>query len=209
MNQIGIFQVGIEGLENKIWRKISILESSSVGDLAYTILATFDSLAYHLYHMKYQGNRYDCMIASKDYLGKEKLIDATITKLEDLKLKPKDKIEMTYDYGSPTTFIIQYLGQEAVDTKREYPRIIEGSGHGMLDDMTSDELLDVVLETDRLQKATTNYTPGYEKEEKYDYRNYDIDSDNRSLLEKVEKIKNGYEEESWALSDCLNYEEYK
>ena len=43
MAKVLTFQVGIEGLEDKIWRKIEITDRRTVADLAYTILATFDS----------------------------------------------------------------------------------------------------------------------------------------------------------------------
>ena len=49
MDKILKFKVGIEGLENKIWRVIEITNRMTVADLAYTILASFNSLAYHLY----------------------------------------------------------------------------------------------------------------------------------------------------------------
>ena len=52
MNNILTFRVEIEGLEDKIWRKIEIPDKRTVVDLAYTILASFDSLAYHLYNIK-------------------------------------------------------------------------------------------------------------------------------------------------------------
>ena len=42
MGKVLTFQVGIEGLEDKIWRKIEITDRMTVADLAYTILATFD-----------------------------------------------------------------------------------------------------------------------------------------------------------------------
>ena len=44
MNKVLKFYVGIEGLENKIWREIEITDRMTVADLAYTILATFNSL---------------------------------------------------------------------------------------------------------------------------------------------------------------------
>ena len=59
MAKIFTFQVGIEGLEDKIWRKIEITDRRTVADLAYTILATFDYLAYHLYDIKHGNDRYD------------------------------------------------------------------------------------------------------------------------------------------------------
>ena len=58
MGKVLTFQVGIEGLENKIWRKIEITDGRTIADLAYTILATFNSLAYHLYDIKYKNKMY-------------------------------------------------------------------------------------------------------------------------------------------------------
>ena len=60
MNSVLTFRVGIEGLEEKIWREIEITDSRTVADLAYTILATFNSLAYHLYMIYYKDKVYDC-----------------------------------------------------------------------------------------------------------------------------------------------------
>ena len=60
MDKVLKFKVGIEGLEDKIWREIEINNRRTVDDLAYTILATFDSLAYHLYNIKYKGYTFDC-----------------------------------------------------------------------------------------------------------------------------------------------------
>ena len=59
MAKVLTFKVGIEGLEDKIWRCIEITDRRTVADLAYTILATFDSLAYHLYDIKHGNDRYD------------------------------------------------------------------------------------------------------------------------------------------------------
>ena len=77
------FKVGIEGLEDKIWREIEINDRRTVADLAYTILATFDSLAYHLYNIKYKGYTFDCFGSTE---VDEDTIDATIAKLSVLGL---------------------------------------------------------------------------------------------------------------------------
>ena len=58
MTKILTFRVGIEVLEDKIWREIEIPDCRTVADLAYTILSTFDSLAYHLYNIKYYYNQF-------------------------------------------------------------------------------------------------------------------------------------------------------
>ena len=55
MTKVLKFRVEIEELENKIWREIEITDRRTVADLAYTILATFESLGYHLYYIKYKN----------------------------------------------------------------------------------------------------------------------------------------------------------
>ncbi len=190
------FKVGIEGLENKIWRVIEITDRMTVADLAYTILASFNSLAYHLYNITYKRKIYDCWIDIIDNPDYDRLINATITKLESLGLKENDKMEMEYDYGSPTVFKITYLGSEDLlnySDAKKYPNIIQGEGLGMLDDMTSYDLEEIVKETDELGYSNSYFTPGYDTNKKFDYRKYNIKTDNKNLKGLVLLIKNGYE----------------
>ena len=197
MDKILKFRVGIEGLEDKIWRIIEITDRMTVADFAYTVLATFHSLAYHLYKITYHGNIYDCRInPTKDTIYDEDKISAVTTKLSNLGLKENDTMEMEYDYGSTTTFKITYFGYEELknyDDAKNYPYIVDGEGLGMLDDMSSDNLKDIVLETDELGYSTSYFTPGYETNKKYDYRKYNIKTDNKNLKGSILLIKNGYE----------------
>lgn len=196
MSKVLKLKVEIEQLENKIWRIIEITDLKTVADLAYTILATFDSLAYHLYNIKHNNKNYDCMVCIEDNLDNEKFVDATITKLSQLDLTIDKKMAMKYDYGSTTTFVITYLESREIEkgNGRHYPFIIDGQGRGMIDDVYIDELVDIVNDTDRKGKSIHNYSPGYERFIKYDYRNYNIKSDNILLKGRVDEIKYGYEE---------------
>ncbi len=63
----------------------------------------------------------------------------------------------------------------------------------MLDDITCYELKEIVDETDKLGYSNYSYTLGYEKNTKYDYRNYNLKSDNLKLKGLILLIKNGYE----------------
>ena len=196
MNKILKFKVGIENLEDKIWRVIEITDRMTVADLAYTILASFNSLAYHLYKICFKGNFYDCRLNFKDTIYDEDKISAISTKLESLNLEENDTMEMEYDYGSPTTFIITFLGYEKLKTYKDacnYPFITEGQGLGMIDDISSYKLENIVSQIDELGYSDTDFTRGYEINEKYDYRNYDIDNDNKKLKGLILLIKNGYE----------------
>ena len=195
MTHVLTFRVAVDGLENKIWRRIEITDSRTVAELAYAILATFDSLAYHLYEVEHKGITYDSMIDIEDYHGPKKIVDATITKLNKLDFSTEKQMVMNYDFGSTNTFIITFIESRDLEKGRgtHYPYIIEGQGHGILDDLSSCELIDVVRKTDKIGKSEFYYTRGYEKEKLYDYRNYDIKIDNALLKGKIEMIKHKYE----------------
>ena len=134
MEKVLTFRVGIENLEDKIWRKIEIPDRRTVADLAYTILASFDSLAYHLYNIQYKNKVYDSWVCIEDDNSEVPPINATITKLSDLKLKEKDTLVMEYDYGSTTTFYLTFYGSKELDIfdNYKYPLIKDVRGIGLM-----------------------------------------------------------------------------
>lgn len=176
MTKVLIFRVGIEGLEDKIWRKVEITDRRTVADLAYTILSTFDSLAYHLYNIKYKNYIFDSWVCAEENPDYEELSNATIIKLSELKLNKNDELEMEYDYGSTTTFKITYIDQRDMNEYEGYlyPNIIDGAGRGMLDDISDCKLKEIVDDTDKKGYSEHYVTPGYEKHEKYDYRKFNL-----------------------------------
>ena len=194
MAKVLTFKVGIEGLEDKIWRCIEITDRRTVADLAYTILATFDSLAYHLYDIKHGNDRYDCMIEPLE-LEDCNFKDAARTKLSDVDFENNNKMIMEYDFGSTTTFIITYLESRNMEkyNGNHYPYIIDGAGRGMLDDMCDFELKEVVEDIDKKGYSDHFFTPGYERKIKYDYRYFNIKNNNALLKGEILDIKNGYE----------------
>jgi len=196
MNEVLTFRIGIEGLENKIWRKIEIPSRRTVADLAYTILASFNSLAYHLYDIEYKDSLFDCWVCPEEDPDFDDLSNAIITKLSELKLEKNDTMRMEYDTGSTTTFNITYLGSKELKSYKEqelYPIVVNGEGLGMLDDMCDFDLKNIVDDIDKLGYSNHYFTPGYETNRKYDYRKYNIKKDNRELKGKILAIKNGYE----------------
>ena len=66
MSKVLTFKVEIKELEDRIWRKIEITDNKTMADLAYTILATFDSLAYHLYDVTYKDKIDNLVIINPD-----------------------------------------------------------------------------------------------------------------------------------------------
>lgn len=197
MSKVLTFKVEIKELEDRIWRKIEITDNKTIADLAYTILATFDSLAYHLYDVTYKDKIYDCWSCMDDYPLKENILNAVTAKLSTINLKEKDKMIMEYDKGTPTDFVITYIDSKEIErgNGRHYPYIIDGSGRGMIDDIDSYKLKEIVNDIDKKGYSEHYFTPGYERSIKYDYRDYDIKGDNILLKGKIEEIKYAFEEE--------------
>lgn len=190
------FKVYIENLEGKIERIIEINDAKTVADLAYTILTTFDSLAYHLYNIKHNNIIYDCAV-NEDWLFEEKTENAITTKIRKLDFSSEKTMKMTYDYSSPTIFLIKLLETKESQNGdgNRYPKIIDGKGQGMLDDITSEELLEIIKDTDKRGYSIHQYSPGYERDFYYDYRDYDLDYDSSSIRARRFEVKYAYEQD--------------
>lgn len=197
MVKVLTFQVEISGLENKIWRKVEITDRRTVADLAYTILATFRSLAYHLYDIEYKNKFYDCWICIEDDHRDVELVNATTTKLSSIELKENDTMKMRYDTGSTTEFDIIYIGERKFEKGNgmHYPYIIDGAGYGMIDDITGEELKNIVNKIDKTGKSDY-YTLCIDgrHSEIYDYRDFNLEKNNLHVRRYFSKIKHGYED---------------
>lgn len=196
MTKVLTFRVEIDGLEDKIWRIIEITDKKTVAELAYTILATFDSLAYHLYKIKYKDMVYDSWIDIEDDHSDIPKLNATIIKLSELDLVKNDYLEMDYDLGSTTTFKIHFLGYQELKkgTGRHYPYIVSGAGREMMDDLSDFELKEIVNDIDQKGYSKYEFTPGYDRTIKYDYRDFDLKNNNVLLKGEISEIKDRYEE---------------
>jgi hypothetical protein len=62
-----------------------------------------------------------------------------------------------------------------------------------MDDLSTYELVDIVKDIDKKGKSVHDFTPGYERPIKYDYRDFNLKSANILLKGLVEEIKAGYE----------------
>lgn len=81
------FKVVINGFEDKIWRVIEVTDKATIGDLAYSILASFNSLVYHLYSITYKDRKYKCYIVDDLIFDDEIVLDAIQSILSVLKNK--------------------------------------------------------------------------------------------------------------------------
>ena len=183
------FHITYEGLEEKIWRKVEVSSNYRLDQLGYMVLAAFDTLAYHLFEFYYDDDRFE--IPNEDAPFKQ--IDMADFKLHQLKLKLGDRIRMEYDFGTTQTFWLELV--EIADMKRgwgrRYPYVLDGAGRGIIDDMSCEELSELVAQIDRNGKTDE---PIYYQERRlpWDYRWFDLDCMNSLLKGEIELIEEGY-----------------
>ena len=183
------FHITYEGLEERIWRKVEVSSNYRLDQLGYMVLAAFDTLAYHLFEFYYDDDRFE--IPNEDAPFEQ--IDMADFKLHQLKLKLGDRIRMEYDFGTTQTFWLELV--EIADMKRgwggRYPYVLDGTGRGIIDDMSCEELSELVAQIDR--NGNTD-DPIYYQERMmpWDYRWFDLDCMNSLLKGEIELIEEGY-----------------
>ena len=183
------FHITYEGLEEKIWRKVEVSSNYRLDQLGYMVLAAFDTMAYHLFEFYYDEDRFE--IPNEDAPFEQ--IDMADFKLHQLKLKLGDRIRMEYDFGTMQTFWLELI--ELADMKRgwgrRYPYVLDGAGRGIIDDMSCEELSELVAQIDRNGKTDE---PIYYQERMmpWDYRWFDLDCMNSLLKGEIELIEEGY-----------------
>lgn len=183
------FYIAYEGLEEKIWRKVAVSSNYRLDRLGYTVLAAFDTLAYHLFEFYYDDERFE--IPNED--ADEDQIDMAAFKLHQMNLKIGDRIRMDYDFGTTQTFWIELVDIEEMGRGqgRKYPYVVDGAGCGIIDDMSSDELKELVTQIDSNGKTDE---PIYYQDRAlpWDYRWFDLDNLNALFKGEIEMIEDGY-----------------
>ena len=184
------FRVTYKGLEDKIWRKIAVSSNYRLDQLGYAVLAAFDTMAYHLFEFHYDGERFE--IPHEDAF--EEQVDMAVFKLHQLKIKIGDRIRMDYDFGTTQTFWIELVDVEDMGRGQgtKYPYVIEGFGRGIIDDMASEELQELIEQIDNTGKTDE---PVYYQNRSFpwDYRWFDLDNINGLFKGEIRMIEEGYD----------------
>ena len=184
------------GCEDKIWREAQISSNSFLCDLGYLILATFDTMAYHLFNITYKDITYD-LPSDEEVFPKDKCV--FFVKLSELNIKIGDKLCMLYDFGCDQEFDIEVTNIQPMGRGqgRAYPKIIAGEGRGIIDDMSADDLADIIMQIDRTGFSGIQYAGDgiiLNDMPDWDYRNYSMEYDNSLLKGTIARIAEGYEE---------------
>lgn len=188
--QVYTFRITYEGCDNKIWRTFEVSSNYDLARLGYMVLSSFGTKAYHLFNIEYKDVVYETAI--ENYGQFPLLQDA---KLSELEMQIGEHLHMIYDFGTEQHFDIELINKSAM-TKgagRAYPKVIDGAGRGIIDDMPVYELMKIIEATDKNGKSDFIITTEFGNEMVWDYRNYDIDCDNCLLKGEIEMIQDGYE----------------
>lgn len=182
MNRIMTLQISYCELEDLIWREVKINEDSTLDDLAYLILASFDTMANHLYRFEVEGESYYC--ANTEIEEDEKISNC---KISDLELQPGDEIIMEYDFGIGHEFSICVLSivedESLID---RVPLIIHGEGRGIIDDYSAEDIGFAIEEIDITGKLRE---PIIYKGTEWDYRDFNIKTANDDLHKEIEEME--------------------
>ena len=189
--QVYTFRVTYDGLEDKLWRIIQVSSRYPMDRFGYCILATFDTLAYHLFSFKFQELEFSIPSEWNQISSQSK--DMGAIRLEQLCLQIGDTLELLYDFGTTQHFHIHLteISSMKKGTGTHFPYILAGAGRGILDDCPADELSGYIAQID-LYGKTEEKIYYNECRAPWDYRDYSLDIDNMLLKGKIQVIEEGY-----------------
>lgn len=192
--QVYTFKITYEGCNNKIWRTFEVSSNYDLAQLGYMVLSSFQTNAYHLFSIEHKGTVY--VTGIEDYSESPQLREV---KLSRLKLQVGEHMTMIYDFGCEQNFDIEFLGFEDMPkgSGRAYPKVVEGEGRGIIDDMPVDELMEIIKATDKNGKSDFKIITEFGDELIWDYRDYSRDFDNSLLKGEIQRIREGYESEEY------------
>lgn len=195
--QLYTFKITYANCDNKIWRTAAVSSNYTLAELGYLVLATFDTMAYHLFEMKYKDITF--YLTEEDFEDLHSDEDSGLLdffKLRNIDMRIGDVIEMTYDLGCDQVFEITLLekGDMPKGSGRSYPKILDGAGRGIVEDMSARELLELIGTIDAGGSSGIYYSnSGTLAAREWDYREYDLDTDNKLLKGNINSIRDAYE----------------
>lgn len=186
------FKVRLEELETIIWRDIELTSASSVAKLGYSVLATFETAAMHLFNIRHKGKLYEIVFEENDF---EIVFDPIKTRLAKLNLSIGDTLTMEYDYGAGWEFSIELVSIIKMESGlgKNYPRVTDGKGKGIIEDTSTYELLEMINLTDNQGELPKAFDVFSGEEVDWDYKEFDLKYCNRVLKKHLSEIKHAYE----------------
>ena len=195
--QVYTLHIAYVDYEDKISRTVEVSGNNTVAQLGYLILHTFDTLAYHAFEFTHKDTPYvlPMILEETDIEG---AIDATQAKLHELGLSVDEEFTMEYDYGCSHTFNIKVLAVSDMPRGawKRYPRILEGKGRGILDDISPEQFASFIEQIDSTGKSDIHVTRDG-RDVIWDYRDFKLEAENILLKFGVDRVRRAYEGESY------------
>ena len=196
--QIYKFQITYEDCDNRIWRTAEVSSNYTLDKLGCMVLATFDATASHLFQMKYKDVTFFLTDEDMDDLPfvEDEAFDLLFRyKIAQLDMQVGDVIEMLYDFGCDQTFRLALLEIKEMPKGygRALPKILDGAGQGIIEDIPASELLEIIRKTDADGHSGICYSKYDEIDApEWDYRNYNTKTDNSLLKGIIEDFYYAY-----------------
>ena len=178
--------IALDGLQKVIWRNVEVADDMPLNQLAYLIMVSFDTNANHLYVIYSGGEEY-----SEGNWDEFEGHNSRKTKLADLLLMRGDTLEMDYDMGAGHQFNIEVIGEDLVSGETDLPRIIDGKGCGIIEDITLTEMIHYI---EQISTDGKTAKPIYCKDrtEPWDYRKFDVSVTNEYIKSEMAKLSKAY-----------------
>jgi hypothetical protein len=126
------FRVSLVGYEERIWRRMNIRSTVTLGEMSFIILASMQATMSHLYRITYKNTRFELNIPSYPV---DPTHDVDHVMLAELPLKEGDTLKLDYDFGEDWAFDIVIESLKPYDGDVDLPIILDGQGYGIIEDM--------------------------------------------------------------------------
>lgn len=187
-----VFKVELDGFEKEVYREFEMPYFAPISSLAYIILYTFNTMAYHLFDIQYKKIRYICEADPGDYPPFEPIEWASEHFLPELNLRKNSKLKMEYDYGKGYEFTIRVKEIRKHDKQFALgdARILSGKGFGLWED--AHYYMELYYDDPkRFYKEIAE--DGLDKGDFPIDFDFELEAQNAALKEEFEKILIGYE----------------
>lgn len=185
------FRIEYELLENDIWREVEVLSDMRLDRFGYLVFSTFDTLGTKDFAFSFRATDF-CSMPSWARIEIHGA-NPTATTLSSMKFVTNSVLYVFYDLIRDQTFKARFLGAEEINTEYTYPRIVDGRGIGIIEEVTSTELGRRIARIRRLGMSDELYLPldadGYAP---WDINAYDMAIDNSRLHDRMERFENYY-----------------
>ena len=185
------------------WCDIDILSDQTFGDLGAAVLASFESMAYHLWHIETKDLHleYGMDPDMVDLVHRDgfRTLDPESVQIGQAALRQGEQLVMMYDYGTTWDFVltVQSVAPIGPVDRSLYPQIAAGKGARMVDDVSPCTMRGL-MDSQKRGEAMSDDSEYYEMlraddlDWRYDY--FDLYGVRHAFQGTVRSILQGYRE---------------